>query len=429
VLIAQFSDLHYATNTLPEVDRCFGYAIDRAIEANVDAAVISGDATDHALELHAPAVDALARRVQQLAEHCPVLLLQGTYSHEPPRTLDIFRRLAGKHPIYVADRIQQVALTKDGRWAESGGWRFDRLPENARAVFSCLPSVNKADVAATVGATTAAEAVGQAIAALLGGWGVVNSQARVAGIATVGVSHGTVSGCVTEHGVPMAGLDHEFTTTALFSAETSAFLLGHIHKHQVWREGDRVVAYPGSIGRLHYGEEGDKGFILWAVDANGASLNFVPTPARRMVHLDFDAKPDMEAVEAAAASAQGAFVRVRWSVAEEEQATVDRAAVLAALAGAAEVKLEGRVIPVMRSRAEGISQAHSLGEKVRRWAEATGVEVVGLLARLEHMETADVDQIVQEISRIDADDSRADPEPMAQHDLRDDATATVTLTE
>ncbi len=197
-------------------------------------------------------------------------------------------------------------------------------------------------------------------------------------------------------------------------------MLGHIHKHQLWQEGTRLVAYPGSIGRLHYGEEGDKGFILWTVDANGARLDFVATPARRMVHLDFAAKPDMEAVKAAAASAQGAFVRVRWSVAEEEQATVDRAAVLAALAGAAEVKLEGRVIPVVRSRAEGISQAHSLGEKVRRWAEVTGVEVEGLLARLEHMETADVDQIVQEILCVDADDTRADQESMAQHDLRDD---------
>ena len=52
MLIAQFSDLHYATNTLTEVDRRFGYAIDRAIEAEIEAAVISGDATDHALELH-----------------------------------------------------------------------------------------------------------------------------------------------------------------------------------------------------------------------------------------------------------------------------------------------------------------------------------------------------------------------------------------
>ena len=50
------------------------------------------------------------------------------------------------------------------------------------------------------------------------------------------------------------------------------------------------MAYPGSIGRLHYGEEDDKGFILWTVDANGASLDFVPTGAAR-VHLDFDAMP------------------------------------------------------------------------------------------------------------------------------------------
>src|ERR1700726_1931738 len=120
MLIAQFSDLHYATNTLAEVDRCFGYAIDRAIEAKVDAAVISGDATDHALELHAPAVEALVRRAQQLAEHCPVLLLQGTYSHEPPGTLSVFRPLAARHPIYVADRIHQVALTCDGCWVGSG---------------------------------------------------------------------------------------------------------------------------------------------------------------------------------------------------------------------------------------------------------------------------------------------------------------------
>lgn len=428
MLIAQFSDLHYATDTLAEVDRCFGYAIERAIEAKVDAAVISGDATDHALELHAPAVQALARRVQQLARHCPVLLLQGTYSHEPPGTLDIFRFLSAKHPIQVANRIGQVALTSDGQWVEAKGWRFDSMPEKSRAVFSCLPSVNKGDVAAVVGATGATEAVGHAITALLGGWGAGNQQARLAGVPTVAISHGTVLGCLTEHGVPMAGLDHEFTTGSLFSAEASAFMLGHIHKHQVWREETRLVAYPGSIGRLHYGEEGDKGFLLWSVDANGASVEFVSTPARRMVHLDFDDKPDMKVVRAAAARAQGAFVRVRWSVAEEESGTVDRAAIVAQLAGAAEVKLEGRVVPVVRSRAEGISRADSLAEKVQRWAEAAGVEVAGLLARLERMEAGDVEQIVLEVARVQST-SVADSQHESPVDAVNDAIATAALTQ
>ncbi|MGE5816233.1 MAG: metallophosphoesterase family protein [Acidobacteriota bacterium] len=421
--IAHFSDLHYATRTLGEVDRCFGHAIGQAITADVDAAIISGDATDHALELHAPAVDALACRLRELAEHCPVLLLQGTYSHEPPGTLEVFRLLSTRHPIHVARRITQVALTAEGRWLSSGDWRFDPIPNNARAVFSCLPAVNKAEVAAAVGATGAAEAVGEAIGALLGGWGVVNQRARAAGVPTIGVAHGTVSGCVTEHGVPMAGLDHEFTTTLLFRAEASAFMLGHIHKHQWWRDGSRLAAYAGSIGRLHYGEEGDKGFIIWTVDADGARLEFLATPARRMVHLDFGGVPDLAVIQTAAAGAQGAFVRVRWNVAEEERETIDRAAILTALTGAADVKLEARVIPVLRSRAAGISQAPSLEQKLRRWAEATGVDAAGLAARLGELANSEVDEIVRRVANDDGGRCPNCPEPSAQHDPPCEATA------
>ena len=183
------------------------------------------------------------------------------------------------------------------------------------------------------------------------------------------------------------------------------------------------MAYPGSIGRLHYGEEGDKGFILWTVDADGASLEFVATPARRMVHLDFGGPPDLAAIQAAAASAQGAFVRVRWNVAEEERESVDRAAIVAALAGAAEVKLEARVIPVLRSRAEGISQAQSLEQKLRRWAEATGVEAEGLAARLRELESSEVEEIVRRVSSDDRDRLAAESQPSPQHDPHDEAIA------
>jgi exonuclease SbcD len=140
-----------------------------------------------------------------------------------------------------------------------------------------------------------------------------------------------------------------------------------------------------------------------------------------MVHLDFAAKPDMDVVKAAALNAQGAFVRVRWCVPEEESSTVDRAAIVAEFAGAAEVKLEGRIVPVVRSRAEGISQEHTLAEKVRRWAEATGVEVGGLLARLERMNTADVEQIAVEIARGEDDAGPANAGHEARRDPVDPA--------
>jgi exonuclease SbcD len=387
--VAHFSDLHYAGATLTEVDRCFSFAVDQAIACGVDCAVISGDSTDHALEVQAPAVAALARAIRRLADHCPVLMLHGTFSHEPPGTLNVFRLLGGRFRVHVADRLAQVALDQDGRWLESEGWRFDQIPPGTQALFSCVPTVNKAVVAAAVGAAEAAEAVGERLTALLRGFAPINEAARAAGVPTIGVSHGTVYGCVTEHGVPMAGFDHEFTTGSLFGAGAQAFLLGHIHKHQSWQQDGRVIAYAGSIGRLHYGEQGDKGFLIWNVGAVSARFELIATPAKRTVEIAFEGMPKLEELQQLARTIDvtGAFVRVRWTVPEEDRHEVDRAAIQRVFGAAAEVKLEGRVIPVVRTRAAGISTEASIAAKIAVWARLTEATPKPLLACLEALQT------------------------------------------
>lgn len=381
IRIAQFSDLHYSAKNLVEADRCFSHAVDRAIALKVDATVVSGDSTDHALDLHSPAVERLARNIRCLTDHCPVLMLQGTFSHEPPGTLSMFRLLGGRYPVHVADRIGQVGLSTDGRWMASEDWQFSALPSGLRALFSCVPTVNKAVVAATVGASSAAEAVGEHLAVLLRGFAASNLAAHDQGLPTIGVSHGTVFGCISEHGVPMAGFDHEFTTGALFAAEAQAFMLGHIHRHQAWenkavalegRAGHQCIAYPGSIGRFHYGEDGDKGFLVWDIGVDEVRYTLEPTPARRTLDIVFEGKPDLAGLREAAEREciAGAFVRVRWTVADEDRHEVDRSAMHAVLEGAAEVKLEGRIVPVVRTRAAGISQLATLADKVRVWAQS-----------------------------------------------------------
>lgn len=398
--IAHMSDLHYSPATLVEVDRCFAFAIERASAAGAEVAVISGDATDHRLDVHSPAVIALARRVRELSDQCPVLMLQGTYSHEPPGTLDIFRLIGGSHPVFVADRICQVALTAAGTWQASAGWAFEpgELAAGARVVFSCLPSVNKAQVAAVVGTLAAADAVGDQVAALLSAWGPINLRFASEGVPTVGLSHGTLSGCLTEHGVPMAGLDHEFTSGSLFAALASAFLLGHIHMHQSWyTDADtRAIAYPGSIGRLHYGEEDLKGFLLWNVKPHDAQFQFVPTPARRMLHLDFPGTPDMDALEVASRTAEGAFVRVRWQVDAEHAHAIDRQAIEALFATAEQVKLEGRVLPVVRTRAEGMNGCPGVHDKLAKWCAVTATPPAGLDERLGALLAKDPEAIAAE---------------------------------
>lgn len=405
IRIAHFSDLHYGAKNLVEADRCFGAAIDRAMALGVEVAVLSGDATDHALDLHAPAAVRLVAQVRRLADHCPVLMLQGTFSHEPPGTLAIFRLLGGRHPVFVADRIGQVALTHQGQWIASPGWGFDSVPAGVRALFSCVPTVNKAAVAAAVGAADAAQAVGEHLEFLLRGYAPIHRAARAQGIATIGVSHGTVFGCLSEHGVPMAGFDHEFTTGTLFGAEAQAFLLGHIHRHQSWelegRAGRQCIAYPGSIGRFHYGEEGEKGFLLWEVSADQARFTLESTPARRTVDIAFDGQPDLDMLRATVAQQDivGAFVRVRWTVADEDRHMVDRAAIEGLLEGAADTRLEGRILPVVRTRAAGISQLASLAEKVLAWAQVTDAKAEPLLECLEALVTQAPEQIADGLLR------------------------------
>jgi exonuclease SbcD len=249
--------------------------------------------------------------------------------------------------------------------------------------------VNKGTVAAVVGATTAGEAIGEELGALLRGFAPANRAARAMDVPTIGVSHGTVYGCLTEHGVPMAGFDHEFTTAALFGAQAQAFMLGHIHRHQAWESNDQVIAYPGSIGRFHYGEEGEKGFLVWEIGAKSTRFTLEPTPARCTIDICFDGKPDLDAIRAAIVEQpiDGAFVRVRWNVPDEDRHGVDRRAIERLLDAAVEVKLEGRIVPVVRTRAAGISQASTVAEKVHAWAGVTEAKAEPLLECLEALQS------------------------------------------
>ena len=400
--IAHFSDLHYSPERLDEADRCFIFATHDAIMRGARVAVVSGDSTDHRLDAHSPALSALARRIHRLASAMPVIMLQGTFSHEPPGTLDIFALMGSSNEVFIASRIQQVAFA-NGRFHASAGPLFNErelaqvLAMRPEAAFTCLPTVNKGQFAASVGALAAATDLGDVLSTYLAASGQVNARLREAGIATVGISHGTVVGCETEHGVTMAGFDHEFSLSALFDAQCSAFMLGHVHKHQTWQRGGSLVAYAGSIGRFHFGEQGEKGYLLWEVDTNEASAELVPTPARRMVCIDFDGPPDMERLAQFANDAGDAFVRVRWQVDEEHRQSVDRAAIEAMFANAQGVKIEPRILPVVRSRAQGISLETSVDAKLGRWCEVANVTAAPVLERLQLLETGDANAIADAV--------------------------------
>lgn len=398
--IAHMSDLHYSGSNLAEADRCFGFAVEDAIRRGVDVAIVSGDSTDHSLDAHAPALLTLARRIKQLADHCPVFMLQGTFSHEPAGMLHMFALIGAKHQIMISDRIEMIALS-DGKWIE-----YDPVhpvqPEY-QLVITSMPTVNKADLVTTVGAENASEVMGDHLSEILRSFAGVNGKLRAQGVPTVLVSHGTVDGSLNESGVPMAGLDHEFRLGALYSANTDAVMLGHIHKHQSWERSfngvHQVIAYPGSIGRFHYGEIDEKYYLDWNVTTNGTTFEPVVTPSKRMIDVEFTGVPNLDELATIAKDCEGAYVRVRYEVDEEYAKSVDRNAIKEVLARAAEVKIEGQVLTVQRQRCAGISRLPSLTDRFAKWAELSETPMDGLAERLGMLQTMDADDIAKSLSR------------------------------
>jgi len=78
--------------------------------------------------------------------------------------------------------------------------------------------------------------------------------------ANIGLFHGSVSTCVTDMNWRMTHVEHDLS---IFDGLDYAFL-GDIHKQQFFR--NRTIAYPGSLIQQNFGEEVDKGFLLWDLD-------------------------------------------------------------------------------------------------------------------------------------------------------------------
>ncbi|MEQ5844311.1 hypothetical protein N0A02_33155 (plasmid) [Paraburkholderia acidicola] len=100
--------------------------------------------------------------------------------------------------------------------------------------------------------------------------------------------------------------------------------------------------------------------------------------------------------ELAARSADG-FVRVRWQLDEEHRQSVDRDAIRTMFGAAADLKLEPRIVPVVRSRAQGISLETTVQAKLHRWCELASVDASSVLDRLQLLETGDADSIAASV--------------------------------
>jgi DNA repair exonuclease SbcCD nuclease subunit len=395
VKILHTADLHFNNKpkVLNDIIKCSDFLLQRAEQEQPDLAVLAGDLFDEGMQLGTPGTLAAIDFVHRLANIAPVIIIRGTSTHDAEGAVAPLDKLKAAYPIYVTDRLEQVCYCPDDGFVGIGS-SYGLCCEKAQVLISCLPSITKAGLIASIAGTVddTNRETAQLMRNVLQAWGVINEQAWDNDVIPIIVGHCTITGSQFSSGQTATGKDLEYSVSDIQLARAALTCLGHIHKPQVFAEN---IFYSGSITRLNFGEPEEKGFYIHKSDVPeyGWVHTFINTPAREMVTKKTEGLPT---VEAAMDVQQGDFFRLVYEVAEEDVGKVDEAAIEAeAFArGASEVKIEKRIIPKVRVRAEGISQESSLAGKLTRWGETVETKVDHLFDKLAMLETMEVDDII-----------------------------------
>ncbi len=381
--ILHCGDIHFRNDLVDEISKCADFMVDTAKKENVNLSIIAGDLFNERHTYDSEAFMYAVSFIKKLSEVSPVYVLKGTNSHDGT-SIKFLETLNTGHPVYVAEEIGYTMFLTDFKTVD-----YEKLITGlkkgvyASAIILSIPPVSKANLLAhgDNGMEESRLDTIEALRNVLQMFGMIVEEARYADIPVILVGHLTVTGSTLSTGQQMVGRDIELGAGDLRMAFADLVCLGHIHKVQSWGE----IFYSGSLTRLNFGEEEAKGFWIHELSGNNlTSSRFIETPARKMITVDLD----NESTETELANIpEGACVRIKYQTTEDKVHTFDELSLKENLlnAGASEIKIEKTVIPVERVRAEGVSKLNSVEEKLRKWAETTGIEITGSVIEKMHL--------------------------------------------
>ena len=390
IKVLHCADLHFddEQGRLQNTVECCDRVIATAQVEIPDLIAVAGDIFERGLVLGSPGTLAAIDFVYRCGNIAPVVITSGTPTHDTANSTEVFNKLATSYPVCATSLLRQVGLTseKPSRFVWVNG-NMEGKP-GFSLIVSCLPSVTRAGLMALKGLSIDAAAIecAELLRDLFQAWGITNEKANRLGIPTILVGHGTVKGSRLSTGQRVTDPDAEFGIADLRLTKAVLACLGHIHMRQQLQDN---AFYSGSITRADHGETEEKGFFIHTIAEGEVESRFVETPARRMRTLAPDGTiPDVSLIEDVK---KGDYIRIVYSIREEDVAQVDDAALrkLAYEKGAAHVKIEKTVLPMTNVRSEGISRLRSLDEKLKRWGELNGQPITAsLLDKLRLLQTA-----------------------------------------
>ncbi len=265
--ILHISDLHIRNGRYHDEYRsAFADLKRQAEELQPDLIINTGDSVHAKTSISPELIDDVAAHMRDMSTVAPYWLILGNHDlnlNNRDRTdaiSPIVRALKGstQHEVYLLDDGPELGLNEPFWWEKQGDeaskdfWHFDIRGRRDPSKFEINPEK-------------------------------IN----------IGLFHGSISGCTTDIGF----------TIEEGEAEVSQFdkmdfvLMGDIHKRQSFRSGR--MQYPGSLIQQNYGEELEKGFLLWDIHSkNDFGVGFHPVTApNRFYTVQVPASLDISGVD------------------------------------------------------------------------------------------------------------------------------------
>jgi exonuclease SbcD len=329
---------------------CWNAAVQTALDAEVDAVIVAGDIF-HDRNPSAAAMVIFAQGLQKLTRaNVDVLIVVGNHDRAPH---------PGQHSVLESfdSPSSRIVVSTDPGIIALGSLKV-----------ATLPSVSRHQLMATYPMYLRGEADQQlmdGLCRILAAFRAENPD--------ILTGHWPVQGAVLGNEKDIAIVPEPVIPLAELDGPWQYMALGHIHGRQTLLPGRYPIGhYSGSIDRVNFGEEDDwKGGVLVELGPEGGQISttFFDTPARRFLTLSLaDYTREL-------ADLEGAIVRIKDRVTEEQAGQIDKTAI------ARDLEALG---------AESVVFAIDVERKDRRRAEAVTESLTPLVALDEYFANREV---------------------------------------
>jgi len=374
------ADWHWSEQQLDKCAQSARFILQNLESIKPDLHIIAGDYWDRRQMLASTsAVHPALSAMRSMANLSPVAIVLGNSAHDAPGSLEIFRGLDSRYPIFVAERPATILMYRD----DAGRAAFRECPEDetrqsafgqALALVHLFPYPNKSYWLSGREALSIDEATCSMRAA------IGSVFARFAALQhgfdgpKIFAGHCLVLGAETSVGQMLPGQEIAIGKEDLAIIGADYYGLGHIHMAQ---EIAPRMWYAGSTYHVNFGETEKKSFNMIEFGTGPIDVTLIDIPSRPMALREarFDAATGTITDQNQAEDYSDAELRVRIHLTQEQSSVITDDEVRRRYRGAHSCKIERLVIPEERVRTEAIATARTLREKVIEWGRTIEKEL------------------------------------------------------